>query len=144
MRLLIINGVNLNMLGIREREVYGTKSYKDLCNFLKENAKKMQIGIDIFFSNYEGKIVEKIQRAYRKYDGIIINPGAYAHYSIAILDALRAVNIPTIEVHLSDVKKREEFRHNLITAEACFLTIMGKGFLGYIEAMEQMKRKLGA
>lgn len=144
MRLLIINGVNLNMLGIREVETYGKESYKDLCKFLKDNAKKMGLKVDLFQSNFEGKIVEKIQKAYKKYDGIIINPGAYSHYSIAILDALKAVNIPAIEVHLSNVMEREEFRHRLITANGCFLTIMGKGFLGYVESMEQMKRKLGA
>ncbi len=143
MKLLIINGVNLNMLGIREKEIYGANSYRDLCEYINTTAEQENLKVDIFCSNYEGEIVEKIQKAYRKYAGIIINPGAYSHYSIAILDALRAVDIPAIEVHLSDVKKRESYRQVLVTSEACFLTIMGKGFAGYKEAIIAMKKKLG-
>lgn len=143
MKFLVINGVNLNMLGIREKDVYGNKSYDDLCNYIKEIASEEKVDLDIFFSNFEGEIVEKIQNSYAVYDGIIINPGAYAHYSIAILDALRSVNLPTIEVHLTDVMNRENYRRVLITSEACFLTIMGKGFEGYKEAIIKMKQKLG-
>ncbi|MCH5172256.1 MAG: 3-dehydroquinate dehydratase [Erysipelotrichales bacterium] len=143
MKFLVINGVNLNMLGIREKDVYGNRSYDDLCNYIKEIASEEKVDLDIFFSNFEGEIVEKIQNSYAVYDGIIINPGAYAHYSIAILDALRSVNLPTIEVHLTDVMNRENYRRVLITSEACFLTIMGKGFEGYKEAIIKMKQKLG-
>ncbi|MCH5180676.1 MAG: 3-dehydroquinate dehydratase [Erysipelotrichales bacterium] len=143
MRLLIINGVNINMLGIREKAIYGNKSYEDLCNYIRDVASKEKVKLNIFCSNYEGEIVEKIQDALGEYDGIIINPGAYAHYSIAILDALRSVNLPSIEVHLTDVTKREKYRQVLLTSDACFLTIMGKGFSGYKEAILEMKKKLG-
>ena len=143
MRLLVINGVNLNMLGIREQDIYGTRSYKELCHFIKKCSKEENVKVKLYFSNYEGDIVTTIQKAKNRYDGIIINPGAYSHYSIAILDALKAVDIPAIEVHLSDVEKREEFRETLITAQACFKVIKGKGFEGYKIAIQEMKKRLG-
>lgn len=143
MKLLIVNGVNLNMLGVREPEIYGNKSYNDLVNYILRVAEKEKVQVTVSRSNYEGEIVEMIQSALGKYDGIIINPGAYSHYSIAILDALKAVNLPTIEVHLSDVSKREKYRQVLLTAEASFKVIMGKGFEGYKVAIEEMKKRLG-
>ncbi|MEG1613686.1 MAG: type II 3-dehydroquinate dehydratase [Clostridia bacterium] len=136
MDLLIINGVNLNMLGIREPSLYGTSSYEALVEHIKAVAKSYEHRVEIYQSNFEGEIVEKIQSAYKKFDGIIINAGAYAHTSIAILDALKAVNIRTVEVHLTDISKREDFRqHSYISlyAEACF---SGEGFLSYNKAIE--------
>lgn len=137
MKILIINGVNLNMLGVREPNLYGNSTYKDLEKFIKSNAKKLNVKVDIFQSNYEGEIVDKIQLAYNRYDGIIINAGAYSHTSIAILDALKAVNVKTVEVHLTDVSKREEFRHFSYISLFAQKTIYGKGFDGYVEAMKE-------
>ena len=111
MKILVINGPNINMLGIREPAIYGKANYESLCNYLIAVAKELDIDIEHFQSNYEGDIVTKIQKAYRVYDGIIINPAAYTHTSIAILDALKAVGIPAVEVHISDPMEREEFRH---------------------------------
>lgn len=136
MKLLVLNGPNLNMLGIREKEIYGSSSYKDLIKFIKSCAKEKNVKIKVLQSNYEGTIVYYIQRAYKKYDGIIINPGAYTHYSYAILDALKAVNIPTVEVHLSDINDREEFRKISVLDGFAKKKIVGKGFDGYKEAIE--------
>ncbi|AWZ47717.1 type II 3-dehydroquinate dehydratase [Clostridiaceae bacterium 14S0207] len=138
MRILVINGPNLNFLGIREKGVYGKETYEELCNFIENEAKSLGIDIDIRQSNIEGEIINFIQEAYEKIDGIIINPGAYTHYSIAIFDALKSVNIDTIEVHLSNIYKREEFRHKSVTAPACVGQISGLGFLGYKLAMEAL------
>lgn len=136
MKILVINGPNINMLGIREKNVYGKEDYSFLCNLLNTKAKEESIQIEIKQSNYEGEIVEFIQNAYGKMDGIIINPAAYTHYSIAILDALKAVNIPTVEVHISNIHKREEMRHKSVTAAACLGQISGFGLKGYALAME--------
>lgn len=136
MKLLIINGPNLNLLGLREPAIYGNQTYAHLCHLLEDQAQKLNISISIYQSNHEGAIVDHIQSAYQVYDGIIINPAAYTHTSIAILDALKAVAIPTIEVHLSEVNQREPYRQISYVGEYAFKTIMGKGFQGYLEAME--------
>ena len=130
MRILVINGPNLNMLGIREKHLYGDKTYKALVKLIKESAKLRKIKVDCYQSNYEGDIVTKIQKAYKKFDGIVINPGAYTHTSVAILDALKSVNIPTVEVHITDVDSREDFRQISYVKQFAFLTITGKGFDG--------------
>lgn len=135
MNILVINGPNLNMLGIREPHIYGSKTYKDLCVYIKKVAKEKKVKIKIKQSNYEGKIVTWIQQAYQKYDGIIINPGAFTHYSYAIYDALKSVNMKVIEVHLSDVNNREEFRKHSVIREACVQSFSGKGFVSYQEAI---------
>jgi len=136
MKLLVINGPNLNMLGIREPETYGNKTYADLVSLIENYAKDKKVEVEVFQSNYEGAIVEKIQEAYGKIDGIIINPAAYTHTSVAILDALKAVNIKAVEVHISDVSKREAFRQISFVREYCLKTITGKGFNGYLEAID--------
>ncbi|MEW8955239.1 type II 3-dehydroquinate dehydratase [Clostridium sp.] len=137
MRILIINGPNINMLGIREKDVYGNKTYESICDYIKDEGKKRGVHIDIVQNNIEGEIINYIQGAYfEKYNGIIINPGAYTHYSIAIYDALKSVDIPCIEVHLSNIYKREEFRHKSVTAPACIGQISGLGEYGYILAID--------
>lgn len=136
MRILVINGPNINMLGVREPNVYGKKSYAALVDYLRRSAGELGVQIECFQSNSEGEIVTSIQDAYRRVDGIVINPAAYTHTSIAILDALKAVGIPAVEVHLSDVNAREEFRRVSYAGMACVKTIAGKGFDGYKEAME--------
>ena len=139
MRILIINGPNINMLGIRERDIYGKKTYKDLIKYIKDYVYNKDIEIEIYQSNSEGQIINKIQEAYSFYDGIVINPAAYTHTSIAILDALKAVNIPTVEVHLTDVDNREEFRKISYVSYFSKKTIKGEGFDGYIEAIKYLK-----
>lgn len=139
MRILIINGPNINMLGIREKNIYGSQNYKDLIKYIKEYTEDKDIEIEIYQSNSEGQIINKIQEAYNLYDGIVINPAAYTHTSIAILDALKSVNIPTIEVHLTDVDKREDFRKISYVSYFAKKTIKGKGFDGYIEAIDFLK-----
>ena len=139
MRILIINGPNINMLGIREKNIYGSKNYKDLIKYIKGYTKEKDIEIEIYQSNSEGQIINKIQEAYNLYDGIVINPAAYTHTSIAILDALKAVNIPTVEVHLTDVDKREDFRKISYVSYFAKKTIKGKGFDRYIEAIDFLK-----
>jgi 3-dehydroquinate dehydratase-2 len=136
MRVLVINGPNLNMLGIREPDIYGKGTYADLCDFIQRSAERLGIEADTFQSNSEGAIVSRIQEALGTYDAIIINPAAYTHYSIAILDALKAVALPAVEVHLSDISAREDFRQVSVTRDACIAQISGKGFAGYAEAME--------
>lgn len=136
LNLLVINGPNLNMLGIREPDIYGNQSYQDLCNLILRYAEQKGILIEIKQSNHEGKIVDWIQDAYNGIDGIIINPAAYTHTSIAILDALKAVGVPAIEVHLSDVEKREAYRQISFIREYCERSIIGHGFNGYLEAID--------
>lgn len=136
MKILIINGPNLNMLGIREPHIYGKNTYKDLVKLIKAHAKGKNVSVKCFQSNYEGAIVTKIQKAFGKFDGIIINPGAYTHTSVAILDALKTVGIPCVEVHISDVDEREEFRKLSYIRDYCIKTVKGKGFSGYLEAMD--------
>ena len=139
MRILVINGPNINMLGIREKNIYGSKNYKDLIKYIKDYANENYIEIEVYQSNSEGEIINKIQEAYNFYDGIVINPAAYTHTSIAILDALKAVNIPTVEVHLTDIEKREDFRKISYISYFAEKTIKGKGFDGYIEAINYLK-----
>lgn len=139
MKILVINGVNLNMLGLREPGLYGDKSYKALVKKIKAEAKVLGVKVKCVQSNYEGKIVEYIQKAYNRYDGIVINPGAFTHTSVAILDALKAVNILTAEVHVTDVNDREEFRKISYVKKFAFTTIVGKGFDGYTEALKKIK-----
>ena len=142
MRILVINGPNLNMLGIREKGIYGTRNFEDICNYIKEDGQKRNIDITLFQSNIEGEIINTIHKAYyENYDGIIINPGAYTHYSYAIFDAIKAVNINTIEVHLSNIHAREEFRHKSVIAPACIGQICGFKEYGYVMAMEALKNK---
>ena len=139
MKFLIINGPNLNMLGIREKNIYGSETYEGLLDFIREVCKKEDIQADFFQSNHEGAIVDEIQRAYGLYDGIVINPAAYTHTSVAILDALKAVSIPACEVHLSNIYEREEFRHHSFISAACLKTFYGMGFEGYQEAILCLK-----
>ncbi len=138
MNILIINGPNLNMLGIREPEVYGTATYADLCGLIEAHAKKLGVAVTLYQSNHEGALVDAIQQAYGKQDGIVINPGAYTHTSVALLDALKAVAIPAVEVHISDPDAREEFRKISYLRAACVKTIKGHGFDGYLEAMDYL------
>lgn len=142
MKILIINGPNLNFLGIREPSVYGSKTYDDLINFLNQEGSKRNINLDIRQTNHEGLIIDYIQEAYfNKYDGIIINPGGYTHYSVAIRDAISSVMIPTIEVHLSNILEREDFRKISLIKDVCVKSIYGKGFDGYLEALEYFYKK---
>ena len=136
MKLLVINGPNINMLGIREPGIYGAENYTELCRAVRENAAGHGIEVEIYQSNHEGDLVDKIQAAYGCVDGIVINPGAYTHTSIAILDAVKSVSIPTVEVHISKVEEREDFRQISYIRLAAVKTITGKGILGYLEAMD--------
>jgi 3-dehydroquinate dehydratase-2 len=139
MKILVVNGPNINMLGIREKGIYGDLSYQKLIDTIESKAKELDFNIEFFQSNTEGEIINKIQSAYGVFDGIIINPAAYTHYSIAILDAIKAVSIPTIEVHLSNIHSREEFRHHSVTAPACIGQISGFGPYGYIMALDYFR-----
>lgn len=139
MKILVINGANLNMLGVREPEIYGSKTLLDLEKGIQEEAKKLGISVDCVQSNFEGEIIEYIQKALGKYDGIIINAGGYTHTSVVILDALKAVGLPCVEVHLSNIFEREEFRKHSYISLYANKTICGKGFLGYLEALQFLK-----
>ena len=130
------------MIGVREKELYGEKTYSALIKTIKAAAKERGVKVNCYQSNYEGAIVTKIQRAYKKYDGIVINPGAYTHTSVAILDALKTVSIPTVEVHITKVDEREDFRKISFVKEYAFLTITGKGFDGYVEAIDAIINKI--
>lgn len=141
MKLCIINGPNLNMLGIREPDIYGRTTYADLCQAIREHADKRDIEVDIYHSNHEGDLVDKIQACYQNVDGIVINPAAYTHTSVALLDAVKAVGLPTVEVHISDVSKREDFRQVSYIRAACVKTIAGHGITGYLEAMDALIEK---
>ena len=141
MKLLVINGPNLNMLGIREPDIYGRQTYKDLVDYVNQICARKGIACEVFQSNHEGDIVDKIQAAYGNTDGIVINPAAYTHTSVAILDALKAVCIPAVEVHLSDVNSRESFRHISYAGMACEKTYAGFGFEGYKMAIEYLEGK---
>ncbi len=135
-KFLIINGANLNMLGVREPEVYGNATLTDLEKTISAKAERLNVGVEFFQSNFEGAIIEKIHSAYKSFDGIIMNPGAFTHYSYAIRDALASVGVPTVEVHISNIHKREEFRHHSVTAPECIGQICGLGFKGYELALE--------
>ena len=139
MKILVINGPNINMLGIREPDIYGKNTFADLLKLLEETAKSEGLDIEQFQSNHEGAIVDRIQEAFGKVDGIVINPAAYTHTSVAILDALKAVSIPAVEVHISDVDSREAFRQISYAGLACVKTIKGHGLEGYREAIRYLK-----
>lgn len=139
MKILVINGPNLNMLGIREPHIYGSKTYADLCKLISDYCEKSGIEAEFYQSNHEGCLVDKIQLAYGKFDGIVINPGAYTHTSVALLDAVKTVGIPTVEVHISDPDTREDFRKVSYIRAACMATVKGKGFDGYLEAVDILK-----
>lgn len=143
MKILVINGPNLNMLGIREPAHYGCETYDDLLKKIRSHADKLRIDVEFRQSNHEGDLVDYIQSAYQNFDGIVINPGAYTHTSIAILDAVKAVGIPTCEVHISDVTKREDFRQISYIRAACALTISGHGTDGYLEAIDFLSEHYG-
>lgn len=138
MKILVINGPNLNMLGIREPGIYGKNTFADLLALLEDAAKELGVEVEQYQSNHEGDLVDKIQWAYGKVDGIVINPAAYTHTSVAILDALKAVSIPAVEVHISDVDAREPFRQISYAGMACEKTIKGHGFQGYREAIQYL------
>ncbi len=140
MKILVINGPNINMLGIREPEIYGSKTYADLVEMITKEAERLNVEIKFFQSNHEGAIVDEIQNSYGVFDGIVINPAAYTHTSVALLDAVKAVGIPTVEVHISDPDTRDEFRKISYIRQACVATVKGKGFDGYIEAMKLLTK----
>ncbi len=142
MKFLILNGPNMNFLGIREPSVYGTKTYNDLCGMIKEHCESLNIECEFYQSNHEGCLIDKIQNAYGKTDGIIFNPAAYTHTSIALYDALKSVNIPTVEVHISDVNSREEYRKVNFIKNACIASVCGEGLNGYIKAADILKEYL--
>ena len=139
MKLLIINGPNLNLLGLREPAIYGRQDYAQLCQFVLDACQEAGAEGEVFQSNHEGAIVDRIQAAYGRFDGIVINPAAYTHTSVAILDALKAVAIPAVEVHISDVDSREPFRQISYAGMACVKTYKGLGFQGYAEAVKFLK-----
>lgn len=140
LKIIVINGPNINLLGNRENEIYGDMNYEDICDYIVDKGRELDVDIHMFQSNIEGEIVTNIQEADGVYDGIIINPAAYTHYSIAILDALKAVNIKAVEVHISNIHKREEFRKKSVTAPACIGQISGFGIYGYILAIMALKQ----
>lgn len=142
MKLLVINGPNLNLLGLREPEIYGRRTYQDLLSLLQQTGKEEGVEVECFQSNHEGAIVDAIQQAYGVFDGIVINPAAYTHTSVAILDALKAVALPAVEVHISAVRSREPFRQISYAGMACVRTYQGLGFDGYMQAIRFLKQML--
>ncbi len=144
MNILVINGPNLNLLGLREPSIYGSGSYCDLEAHIRSDAEMRGVRCALFQSNHEGAIVDCIQGAYGRFDGIVINPAAYTHTSVAILDALKAVALPAVEVHLSDIATREEFRRHSFTSAACIATVAGLGFQGYTQALDLLLTHLKA
>ncbi|MCI8653375.1 MAG: type II 3-dehydroquinate dehydratase [Angelakisella sp.] len=142
MRILVINGPNMNLLGVRQPEIYGRATYEDLKAMVQKEADALGVEVEFFQSNHEGALVDAIQEAYfRRIDGIVINPAAYTHTSVALLDAVKAVGIPTVEVHISDPDTREEFRHTSYIRAACAATIRGHGLNGYLEALRLLAAK---
>lgn len=142
MKLLVINGPNLNLLGLREPEIYGRRTYQDLLSLLRQTGREEGVEVECFQSNHEGAIVDAIQQAYGVFDGIVINPAAYTHTSVAILDALKAVALPAVEVHISAVSSREPFRQISYAGMACVRTYQGLGFDGYVQAIRFLKQLL--
>lgn len=142
-RIMVINGVNLNMLGIREKNIYGTMDYKGICEYISDKCKDKDVELSFYQSNCEGALVDCIHKCYfDKFDGIVINPGAYTHYSYALLDAIKAIApLPVVEVHISDIDSRESFRHVSVTAPACIGQIVGKGIDGYVMAVEMLLQR---
>lgn len=144
MNILVINGPNINMLGIREPDIYGRETFEDLCNKIENYAKEKNINVKLYQSNHEGDLVDEIQEAYQKFDGIVINPGAYTHTSVALLDAVKAVGIKTVEVHISDVASREDFRQISYIRKAAIATVAGLGTDGYLKAIDILFESEGA
>lgn len=144
MNILVINGPNINMLGIREPDIYGRGTFEDLCNKIENYAKEKNINVKLYQSNHEGDLVDEIQAAYQKFDGIVINPGAYTHTSVALLDAVKAVGIKTVEVHISDVASREDFRQISYIRKAAIATVAGLGTDGYLKAVDILLESEGA
>lgn len=140
MKILVINGPNMNLLGIREPALYGTQSYKALCDAITAHCQEKKIDVTFFQSNHEGALIDAIQAAYQNADGIVINPAGYTHTSIAVADALRAVGLPAVEVHLTDISSREDYRRISYTKDACIAVIAGKGFDGYLEAIDLLAK----
>ena len=140
MKILVINGPNINMLGIREPDIYGRETYSGLIEKISDYCKVKSLDVEFFQSNHEGSLVDKIQEAYNKFDGIVINPAAYTHTSVALLDALKAVSIPAVEVHISEVDKREDFRQISYVRKACIAVVSGRGTDGYLEAIDILCR----
>ena len=138
MKIMVINGPNLNMLGIREPEIYGNNGLEYLYEMIRKKADELGVSVEFFQSNVEGEIINTIHECHRKYDGIVINPGAFTHYSYAIRDALGSVDTPAIEVHISNIHKREEFRHKSVTAPECIGQVCGLGLRGYLYALEEL------
>ena len=136
MKILVLNGPNINMLGLREPGIYGTESYETLCGMIRTHCAEKGVDCELYQSNHEGALVDRIQEACGNVDGIVFNPAAYTHTSVALLDALKAVQIPTVEVHISDVSKREDFRQISYVRQACIATISGHGLQGYLEAID--------
>ena len=144
MKILVLNGPNINMLGIREPGIYGSENYADLVKKIESHCRENNIEVCIFQSNHEGALIDRIHQSYfEKADGIVINPGAYTHTSIALLDAVKSVGIPTVEVHISDVTKREDFRQISYIRQACCFTVMGQGTDGYLRAIDYLTEKTG-
>lgn len=141
MKILVINGPNLNLLGLREPDIYGRRTYADLLQMIRAEAERLGVTVEFVQSNHEGALVDAIQAAYGVYDGIVINPGAYTHTSIALLDAVKAVGVPTVEVHISDPDQREEFRKVSFIRAACVASIKGHGLEGYLEALRLLTNK---
>lgn len=144
MNILVINGPNINMLGIREPDIYGRETFENLCNKIENYAKEKNINVKLYQSNHEGDLVDEIQAAYQKFDGIVINPGAYTHTSVALLDAVKAVGIKTVEVHISDVASREDFRQISYIRKAAIATVAGLGTDGYLKAVDILLESEGA
>lgn len=140
MKIFVINGPNINMLGIREKDIYGSGSYAELLDYIKNHCESKNILVKCFQSNHEGAIIDEIQSAYGEFDGIVINPAAYTHTSIAIADALKAVALPAVEVHISDINSREPFRRLSYTSSACICTVCGQGFAGYGQAIDILEK----
>ena len=138
MKLLVISGPNLNMLGVREPEYYGSETYGDLVAKIRKYADEKNVGVEFFQSNHEGALIDKLQEAMGKYDGVVMNPGGYAHTSIALADTVRAIKIPVVEVHISNIYEREAYRHHSYTAEAAVHSIVGHGLEGYAEAIKYL------
>ncbi len=141
MNILIINGPNLNLLGLREPDIYGKRTYRDLVELIRAEAEQLGVSVEFVQSNHEGALVDAIQDAYGRFDGIVINPGAYTHTSIALLDAVKAVGVPTIEVHISDPDQREDFRKVSYIRAACIASIKGHGLEGYLEALRLLAKR---
>ena len=142
MKLLILNGPNLNLLGVREPEIYGNQTYRDLCQLIENHAAEIGVEVEIRQTNHEGVLVDWIQEARGRFEGIVLNPAAYTHTSVALLDAVLAAGVPTVEVHISDPDQREPFRRISYVRAVCIACVKGKGFAGYLEAMDLLKLKI--